>query len=46
MSMEISNDTIGNGTRDLLACSTVLNPLRHRMPRLIVEGNLHMESLL
>jgi hypothetical protein len=32
MSMKKSNDTIGNGTRDLSACSAVPQPLRHRVP--------------
>jgi hypothetical protein len=29
--MKNSNDTIGNRTRDLQACSAVINQLRHRV---------------
>jgi hypothetical protein len=32
MSMKNSNDTIGNRSRDLPSCSTVPQPLRHRVP--------------
>jgi hypothetical protein len=32
MSMENSSDTIGNLTRELPVCSTVPQPLRHRVP--------------
>jgi hypothetical protein len=32
MSMKNSNDTIGNRSHDLLVCSTVPQPLRHRIP--------------
>jgi hypothetical protein len=32
MSMKNSNDTIGNRSRDLLACSAVPQPLRHQVP--------------
>ena len=30
--MKNSNDTIGNRTRDLPACSAVSQPMRHRVP--------------
>jgi hypothetical protein len=32
MSMKNSNDTIGNRSRDLTVCSTLPQPLRHRVP--------------
>jgi hypothetical protein len=34
MSMKISNDTIGNRSRDLPVCSAVPQPLRHCVPPL------------
>jgi hypothetical protein len=34
MSMKNSNDIIGNRSRDLSVCSSVLQPLRHRVPLL------------
>ena len=33
MSLKNSNDTIGNGTRDLPVCSVVFLPLRHCAPQ-------------
>jgi hypothetical protein len=40
MSMENSNDTIENRSRDLPVCSTVPQPLRHRVPH-----SKHVEAL-
>jgi hypothetical protein len=37
MSMKNSNDTIGNRSRDLPVCSAVPQPLRHRVPHILVS---------
>jgi hypothetical protein len=41
--MKNSNDTVGNQSQDLPVCSTVSQPLRHRMP---TNRNEYQEYLL
>jgi hypothetical protein len=46
MSMNNYNDTIGNRTRDLLACSAVPNHLRHQQRALIFITNTYYNYII